>query len=277
MHTMARVKNLQLASGDSPEPAVREIGEEQVVSIADILVANTRQEAAELIDLYDANPEKISVINPGVDLTTFIPGSKTGARTLLGINQDAQLIVFVGRIQPLKGPDVLLRGAAELLRTHPEFRETLTVAICGGPSGAGLDDPDSLVKLAKDLGITDNVRFVPPVNRADLVTWFQAADLCAVPSYSESFGLVALEAQACGTPVVATRVGGLTTTVNDKVSGLLVNGHLPERWASAFTSILTENELAENLTSGAISHASNFSWDHTVHQLFDVYQSLISK
>jgi len=277
MHTMARVKNLQLASGDLPEPAVREIGEEQVVNIADILVANTGQEAAELIDLYDANPEKIRVINPGVDLTTFIPGSKTDARNLLGINQDAQLIVFVGRIQPLKGPDVLLRGAAELLRTHPQLRETLTVAICGGPSGAGLDDPDSLVKLAKDLGITDNVHFVPPVNRADLVTWFQAADLCAVPSYSESFGLVALEAQACGTPVVATRVGGLATTVNDGVSGLLVNGHMPEHWASAFASILTDNERAEFLSCGAISHASNFSWDHTVGQLFDVYQSLNNK
>ena len=277
MHTMARVKNSQLASGDTPEPAVREIGEEQVVEIADVLVANTEQEAQELHELYGADVGKIRVVSPGVDLSTFVPGSKTDARTRLGIDHNAQLIVFVGRIQPLKGPDVLLRGAAELLRTHSQLRKTLTVAICGGPSGAGLDNPNLLVDQANDLGIADNVRFVPPLNRAELVTWFQAADVCAVPSYSESFGLVALEAQACGTPVVASRVGGLVTTVNNNISGLLVDGHLPAHWASALASIVTNAELADQLSIGAITHASNFSWDDTADHLIDVYESVISK
>lgn len=276
MHTMARVKNAALAAGDSPEPAVREIGEEQVVTIADYLVANTDQEAHELIELYHAQPERVRVINPGVDLDLFVPGDKLLARNSLGIAADAKVLLFVGRIQPLKAPDVLLKATAELLESHPDMRKDLVVAICGGPSGSGLDEPDALQRLADDLGISDVVRFVPPINRENLVTWFQAADLCAVPSHSESFGLVALEAQACGTPVIATRVGGLSTTVAEGVSGLLVDGHNPKDWAETIELVLTDPELAEKLKTGAIEHAAKFGWDRTTDELLDVYQHAVS-
>lgn len=276
MHTMARVKNAALAAGDFPEPAVREIGEEQVVAIADYLVANTDQEAHELIELYHAKPERVRVINPGVDLDAFVPGDKTLARKSLGISADAKVLLFVGRIQPLKAPDVLLKAAAELLKRHPDLRKNLVVAICGGPSGSGLDEPDALHRLAAELEITDVVRFVPPINRENLVTWFQAADLCAVPSHSESFGLVALEAQACGTPVIATRVGGLTTTVCEGVSGLLVDGHRPTHWAEAIQTVLFDAELARKLQLGAITHAANFGWDRTTDELVDVYQHAVA-
>lgn len=276
MHTMARVKNAALAFGDSPEPAVREIGEEQVVAIADYLVANTEQEASELIELYHAEPERVRVINPGVDLEMFIPGSKTLTRETLGIAVDAKVLLFVGRIQPLKAPDVLLKAAAELVMRNPELRKDLVVAICGGPSGSGLDEPDALHRLAAELGISDVVRFVPPINRQELVGWFQAADLCAVPSHSESFGLVALEAQACGTPVIATRVGGLTTTVADGSSGLLVDGHSPTDWSQAIELILTDKELAQKLQKGAVIHAGKFGWDRTTDELLDVYQHAVS-
>jgi len=276
MHTMARVKNSALAAGDSPEPAVREIGEEQVVAIADYLVANTEQEASELIELYHADPSRVRVINPGVDLDVFIPGDKTLARKALGIASDAKVLLFVGRIQPLKAPDVLLKAAAELLKRHPDMRKDLVVAICGGPSGSGLDEPDALHRLAAELGISDVVWFVPPINRQNLVTWFQAADLCAVPSHSESFGLVALEAQACGTPVVATRVGGLTTTVAAGSSGLLVDGHDPADWATAISQVLSDTDLAAKLQQGAISHAAKFGWDRTTDELLEVYQHAVS-
>ncbi|MCX6404156.1 MAG: glycosyltransferase, partial [Actinobacteria bacterium] len=151
MHTMARVKNAALAAGDSPEPAVREIGEEQVVEIADYLVANTEQEARELIELYHAKPERVRVINPGVDLEAFVPGDKLLARKSLGIAPEAKVLLFVGRIQPLKAPDVLLKAAAELIKHNPDLRKDLVVAICGGPSGSGLEEPDALHRLAHEL------------------------------------------------------------------------------------------------------------------------------
>jgi len=275
MHTMARVKNASLAQGDAPEPEVREIGEEQVVAIADALVANTDQEAQELIELYQADPKRVRVINPGVDLEQFVPGNKFDARELLGIDPHKKILLFVGRIQPLKAPDVLLKAAAELVLHNPELRQDLIVAICGGPSGSGLDEPEALQRLANELGINDLVRFIPPINRENLVTWFQAADVCAVPSYSESFGLVALEAQACGTPVIAARVGGLATTVADGVSGLLVDGHDRANWANAIYRLVTDQELHASLSSGALTHAAKFSWSNTASKLIQTYEEVI--
>ena len=275
MHTMARVKNASLALGDTPEPAVREIGEEQVVAIADALVANTDQEAQELIELYQADSKRVRVINPGVDLEHFVLGDKAKARETLGISNQKKILLFVGRIQPLKAPDVLLKATAELVLNHPELREDLIVAICGGPSGSGLEEPEALQRLANELGITDLVRFIPPINRESLVTWFQAADVCAVPSYSESFGLVALEAQACGTPVIAARVGGLSTTVADGVSGLLVDGHDPATWATAINRVLTDQDLYVQLSAGALNHAEKFSWSNTANKLIQTYEEVI--
>ena len=274
MHTMARVKNMQLAEGDSPEPAVRIIGEEQVVEVADRLVANTDQEARELIELYHADPNRVSVINPGVDLDTFAPGDKSAARETLGIKEDALLLLFVGRIQPLKGPEILLKAAAVMVRDNPEIRNRLVIGICGGPSGSGLEQPQWLINLADELQIRDIVRFIPPVTRSELVTWFQAATLSVVPSYSESFGLVALEAQACGTPVIAAKVGGLMTTVRDQYSGVLVQGHNPQDWASTLSQICSDPTLLVKLSNGALSHAGQFSWDKTTQQLLEIYQEI---
>jgi D-inositol-3-phosphate glycosyltransferase len=215
MHTMARVKNLTLAQGDSPEPAIREIGEEQVVAAADRLVANTHAEAKELIELYHADPNRVRVVHPGVDLELFIPGNEGAARADLGIAPEAIVLLFVGRIQPLKAPDVLIEAAAEILKRNPQLRSQLVVAICGGPSGSGLERPDALLTLARDLGVSEVVRFVPPTSRAQLVKWYQAATVCVVPSYSESFGLVAIEAQACGTRVIGSSWGATPDLLGD--------------------------------------------------------------
>ena len=238
MHTMAKVKNLTLADGDWPEPAAREIGEAQVVEAADRLVANTHEEAAQLISLYAADPARVATVAPGVDLDRFLPGDRAAARAGLGLPADAVVLLFVGRIQPLKAPDVLLRAAARLVHDDPALRERLVVAVVGGPSGTGLAAPESLQHLADELKIRDLVRFAPPVAQDDLPRWYRAADLTVVPSHSESFGLVAVESQACGTPVVAARVGGLLTAVRDGVSGVLVDGHDPADWARTLSGLV---------------------------------------
>lgn len=276
MHTMARVKNLTLAKGDSPEPAIREIGEEQVVNAADRLVANTHAEAKELIELYHAEPKRVRVVHPGVDLDKFIPGDQTAARKDLGVAKDAIVLLFVGRIQPLKAPDILIKAAAEILKLSPQLRNRLLVTICGGPSGSGLDHPDALVELATSLGITDIVKFVPPTSRDELVKWFQAATLCAVPSYSESFGLVAIEAQACGIPVIAARVGGLQTAVRDGISGVLIDGHDEKVWAQEILRVTSDGNLQSRLAIGAIDHASQFGWEDTTEKLIAVYNEAVA-
>ena len=269
MHTMARVKNSQLAEGDTPEPPGREIGEAQVVESADRLVANTQGEARELIELYDADPDKVRVVPPGVDLDVFSVGDVAAARAQVGLPQDAQVLLFVGRIQPLKAPDVLLKAAADLLSRRPELRRKLVVAVIGGPSGSGLGKPRALQQLAQQLGIQAQVRFVPPVDRATLALWYRAADLVAVPSHSESFGLVAVEAQACGTPVVAAAVGGLPIAVGD--SGLLIKGHRTADWSAGLESLLDDPARRELLSRRAVEHASQFSWDRTTDRLLEVY------
>ncbi len=273
-HTLAKVKNALLAEGDVPEPMARLIGEEQVVDVADRLVASTHEEAAELIDLYAAAPSKVTTIAPGVDLGTFSPGSRVAARRLLGLREDALTLLFVGRIQPLKAPDLLLRAAA-LLRRDPSMSERLQVVVLGAPSGSVLAEPHWLSALATSLGLDATVRFVPPASRSTVADFYRAADITVVPSYNESFGLVALESQACGTPVVAAAVGGLTTAVQDGVSGVLVDGHDPELWAKVLGDLLSTPRALAALADGSRAHAERFSWDHTTGALLDSYRDAI--
>jgi len=279
MHTMAKVKNAALAEGDTPEPNGRVIGEEQVVAAADRLLANTDAEARELVQLYGAPPAHVKVVPPGVDLEVFSPGGpggRAGARRRLGIPMTAHLLLFVGRIQPLKAPDVLVRATAHLLAARPELREDLVVAVLGGPSGSGLEHPTQLQDLAAGLDLGDVVRFHPPVRRAVVADWYRAADLVVVPSYNESFGLVAVEAQACGTPVVAAAVGGLRTAVAHGVSGVLVDGHDPRVWARVIGDLVGDPGRRRALEAGAVRRSSAFSWDVTVEATLDVYAEAVA-
>jgi D-inositol-3-phosphate glycosyltransferase len=271
MHTMAKVKNLALADDDTPEPLAREIGEAQVVAAADRLVANTDEEGKALIELYDADPAQVVTVPPGVDLDMFRPGPAAAARQRLGLPAGASVLLFVGRIQPLKAPDVLLRAVARLLAEQPSLRERLVVAVVGGLSGSGLAHPDSLRGLARELGLSDVVRFTDPVPQPALADWYRAADLTVVPSYSESFGLVAIESQACGTPVVAAAAGGLRTAVRDGVSGVLVDGHDPGDYAAVLGELLADDQRRRALGRGAIAHAAGFSWAATASGMLDVY------
>ncbi|MGH3735248.1 MAG: D-inositol-3-phosphate glycosyltransferase [Micromonosporaceae bacterium] len=273
-HTLAKVKNLLLAEDDVPEPHTRVIGEEQVVAEADWLVANTTSEAVELAELYAADPERLSVVAPGADLRRFTPGPAD--RAAFGLPEDGFVLLFVGRIQPLKAPDVVVRALAALHARNPRLAARTTAVICGGPSGTGLERPRHLQELAASLGVGGSVRFLPPQPADRLAQLYRAADLLCVPSHNESFGLVALEAQACGTPVVAASVGGLVTAVADGESGLLVDGHCAEDWAATVEKLLTAGELRRSLAAGAVRHAANFSWDRTVHGLLGVYRRALA-
>jgi D-inositol-3-phosphate glycosyltransferase len=276
MHTMAKVKNATLAAGDIPEPASRIIGESQVVEAADRLVANTAEEADQLVGLYGADPRRVDVVSPGVDLDVFLPGRRSAARAELGIAETDDVLLFVGRIQPLKGPDVVLGAVAKLVEGDLARRNRTVVAVVGGPSGSGAAEPEQLQKLAVELGISDLVHFSPALPQRELVRWYQAADVTVVPSYSESFGLVAVESQACGTPVVAASVGGLRTAVSEGESGLLVVGHDPDDYAAALHLLITDHDLRRRLGDGAVEHAGRFGWPATAARLLGVYARAMS-
>jgi D-inositol-3-phosphate glycosyltransferase len=277
MHTMARVKNLALAEGESPEPMLRVQGETQVVAAADALIANTDAEAASLVSLYDACPDDVSVVSPGVNLEMFTAkGNKGDARAVIGVPADAHVVTFVGRIQPHKGPEVLIRAIAEMVTHSPMLRAKLVTLIVGGASGANGAEVDRMKELVQWLGINDVVRFAPPVDRTGLADYYRASDLVCVPSYSESFGLVALEAQACGTPVVASAVGGLRTAVADGISGVLVDGHNPRAWSSVIARLLQEPQRRVLLSMGAFEHASHFGWDATSRGTLDIYDRVLT-
>ena len=270
-HTLAAVKNSSLADGDTAEPMGRVIGEQQVVAEADRLIANTRTEARELVDHYDADPAKIDVVAPGADLDCYTPGSRDAARAALGLplSADADYVTFVGRIQPLKAPDVLLAAMAPLIRADTTGR--LRLMIVGGPSGTGLERPRALVDLAAELGVSDRVDFLPPQTPERLAEVYRASNLVAVPSFSESFGLVAVEAQACGVPVIAADVGGLGVAVRDGVTGRLVAGHDIGLWTRELKALLDDPDRRERYGAAAVDHAHDFSWEHTTDALLASY------
>jgi len=282
MHTLGKVKNLALASGDCAEPEARIRGEASVVAAADRLVANTAEEARQLIELYGADPWRVETVSPGVDLSVFSPapsrpGSAAAVRGRLGLPADAVVLVFAGRIQPLKGPDVVLRAAASLLRSCPWLADRLVVVIVGGPSGSEVGAPGRLAGLASGLGISEFVRLEPPCSQPELADWYRAADIVLVPSHSESFGLVALEAQACGTPVVAAAVGGLRTAVRDGYSGVLVDGHDPAVWARVLKELIRAPRKLAELSRGALEHASGFGWPMTAERLISLYTDAMTQ
>src|SRR5450830_396830 len=269
MHTIAAVKNAALAPGDEPEPAGRLIGEQQLVDVADALVASTDDERSALMEHYGADPGRVFVVPPGVDLALFQSESHTRVqlRRLLGLPESGHLVLFAGRVQPLKGPDVLVRALGVLAATG---REVPHLVVLGGPSGRPTAVRE-LSALAATTGVGGDVVLRPPVPRTELARWYRAADVVAMPSRSESFGLVAIEAQASGTPVLAAAVGGLRSVVTDGVSGTLVPGHDPAVWADAIADHLADTGARARLAVGARRVAERFGWDAAAEQMLKVY------
>ena len=278
MHTMGRVKNLNLAVGDRAEPATRIVAESEIARLADRLVANTAHERDELVALYGADPRRIDVVHPGVNHDVFVPTGRATARRRLGIAHgkpavlpsEQRVVLFAGRLQPHKGPAIVIEALGHLPgNAH--------LVVVGGPSGAGLDHPEALAELADRMGLAGRVSFLPPMSQPELADWYAAADVVCVPSHSESFGLVALEAQACGTPVVAAAVGGLTTAVVDGVTGLLVEGHRPADYARAVRTLLKDDSLREAMGAKAAVHAAGFSWELTADRLLATYTAAVGR
>ena len=271
-HTLGRVKNLSLADGDQPEPPTRLAGEERVAAAADCLLAPTPVEARQLVELYGASPAKVRVVPHGVDRARFSPGDQAAARAALGVGR-RRLLAFVGRLQPLKAPDLAVLALAELTARRPDLDAGLLVV--GGASGNGGGEPARLQRLAAEHGVADRVRLLDPQPHDRLATVYRAADLVLMPSWSESFGLVALEAQACGTPVVAAGVGGLAHAVGDGTTGVLVGGRDPAAWAATVAGLLSNSRRRAAMGAAAARFAGAHGWDRTAARLLAVYGDLV--
>jgi D-inositol-3-phosphate glycosyltransferase len=280
-HTLARVK--ADAAGEEPDHRVE--AEIEVIRCCDAILASCAEEAADLRRHYDAPPDRIEVVAPGVDHAFFSPGDRLGARAALGWSppgrisasggdgaDDHPVLLFVGRIQPLKGLDVAVRALAALDRPDAEL------VVVGGPSGP--EGPAELARvraLVAGLGVEDRVRFVDPQPHHRLSTWYRAADVVLVPSRSESFGLVALEAAACGTPVVAAAVGGLRTLVDHGTTGYLVEGRRPEAFAAAVAALLDDPALAAAMARRARERAAGYTWSTAAARLRRIYADLAAR
>jgi D-inositol-3-phosphate glycosyltransferase len=266
-HTLGRVKESVRAPGEPRESLVRIAAEAEVVARAGCVVASTPADAADLFEHYQAAPERLCVSPPGVDHDLFSPGDAAEARRRVGVGEDGRWMAVVGRIHPLKGIDVAIRALAHL--------ESVRLLVVGGPSGPdGHAEMKRLEALAAATA-PGRVVFLPPVAHEEVVDVYRAADVVVVPSRSESFGLVAAEAQASGTPVVAARVGGLAYTVADDQSGYLVAGEDPATYAEAISRIIDDPEEAARLSAGAVAHAAGFSWEATADRLLELYHGMV--
>ncbi len=274
-HTLGKVKNYSLALDEGPEPAHRLAGEERVIAEADRILAPTPAEAAHLVGLYRADPSTIRIVPPGVDHGLFFPRSRDRARERLHLT-GVRLVLFVGRLQPHKGPDVAIRTVAEALARDPRGTDDVVLAIVGGPSGTSRGaEVARLIDLAAALEVGERVMFFPPQPQGRLADFYAAAEVVLVPSRSESFGLVALEAQACGTPVVASAVGGLRYVVVDGVSGYLVQGHDPGDHAERLLALLGDPDGARRMGEAGVAHSRSFSWEVTALEVLGVYRELL--
>ncbi|HYO60590.1 MAG TPA: glycosyltransferase [Actinomycetota bacterium] len=271
-HTLGKVKNRFLAPGDVPEPAARLEGEARVIDAADVLVASTDDEWKHLACLYGAHHDKLKTLHPGVDHSVFSPGDRAAARAQLGFSDEA-VMLYVGRIQRLKGIELAIRAAEQLV---PALDQPLRFVVAGGASGAAGDiEVARLRSLVDELGLEDVVRFVGAVPHADLPAYYRAADALVVCSHSESFGLTALEAHSCGTPVVGTPVGGLSHVVADERSGFLVDTRDPAVFAARLKTLLADPALRARFGAEAVASAASFSWDRTATSLLELYECLV--
>jgi D-inositol-3-phosphate glycosyltransferase len=267
-HTLARVK---ADAGVDDDPDQRARVEHDVINCADLMLASTESEREQLVTHYGAVRERVEIVPPGVDHSVFYPDDTTLAKKRLGLDGQRTLL-FAGRIQPLKGVGLAVRCLAELRD------ENAILLVVGGPSGPDGDDELARVRdLAHELGVAGNVRFVPPQPHTRLADFYRAADVCIVPSRAESFGLVALEAAACGTPVVAASVGGLRSLVDDGASGFLVDDRDPAAYAAPVALLLDDPELAAEIGANASARSRRYSWSITAARLRRLYGDLVAR
>jgi len=273
-HTLGKVKDAMRGDNESPSSSHRLLTEQEVIERSDCVIASTPHEFEDLLQHYGASPERLCVSPPGVDHSTFSPGSRDEAKQRLGFGEE-RIVLYAGRIQSHKGTDLGVRTLAHIPETLSDGSGPTVLHIVGGASGA--DGKAELARCrasAARAGISERVRFFDPVAHRTLADHYRASDVVIVPSKSESFGLVAAEAQACGVPVVAANVGGLPYVVDASESGLLVNDHNPRAFASAVSAILDHAPFAERLSQGSLEHSERFSWDKTATRLLELYEGI---
>ena len=271
-HTLGLVKNRTLASGARPEPLLRIRVEGEIAQQANLLIASTADEGDDLIRSYGADPEHVYVVAPGIDLATFQPLDRAEARRKIGYGA-GRLLLFVGRLERLKGVEIAIRALALLRdREHDDLR----LIVLGEDSRDGDESEKERLKAAASaLGVRDRVDFLGSVAHHELPYFYAAADALVMPSYSESFGLVALEAQACGRPVVASGVSGLRSVVRDEVSGYLIDGDDPATYAERIGRLLADPELAQQMGRRGRLLAQRFSWTGTAERLESLFEDVI--
>jgi D-inositol-3-phosphate glycosyltransferase len=279
-HTLGLVKREVMDEDIDGESDVRVEIEREAVRKSAAIVAASEIELGELRRLYRADVSRVAVIPCGVDPRVFHPVRQADAREKLGRDQCERLILFVGRIEQIKGIDVLLRGLGLLFQRHPELRSDVCLLVIGGALDPGDDAPETekiieLRRLVHEHRMEANVSFVGSRGQEELALYYAAADLCAVPSLTESFGLVALEAMACGTPVVGTKVGGLQTVIDHGESGLLVPAGDDEALADAMAEVLTDWRLRMHLAHGARDRAEKFTWSRVGDRIVDLYDRVL--
>ncbi|MCX6525676.1 MAG: glycosyltransferase, partial [Actinobacteria bacterium] len=263
-HTLARVK----AEAGDHESLERVQAEAQVIGCCDAICASNPVEAEQLIQFYGAIPERIELVAPGVDHAFFSPGERLGAQTALGID-DRPTLLFVGRIQPLKGLKIAVAALAQLQNKQARL------IVVGGPSGAeGQEELASVLALIDSLGVAERVHWVEPQPHHALSTFYRAADVVVVPSRSESFGLVALEAAACATPVVAAAVGGLRSLVQDDLTGFLIDSRDPSLFAQRIDELLAHPDRAAAMGRAGALESDRYAWATTAGRLRRLYGDL---
>lgn len=273
-HTLGRVKDLARRTDEPASGPMRTLTEQEVIAQSDCVIASTPAEFDDLLDQYGASPERLCISPPGVDHGIFHPGDTAAVRRRLDVG-DGPIVLFVGRVEPLKGVDIAVEAMAQLPPQTATSDGPPHLVIIGGPSGAQGEREIELVgKRAAALGVNDRIHFVPAQPHAALAAFYQAADVLVMPSRSESFGLVAAEAQACGLPVVASAVGGLRFAVADGESGLLVVGEDPADYAIALTKVLGNRALALSMADRAVDFAAQFSWAGTADRLLELYDGI---
>ncbi len=273
-HTLGLVKNRSLAAGARPEPELRIRVEAEIAEQADLLMASTEDEGRDLVDTYGADPERVAIVAPGVDLSMFQPMDRWTARREIGYG-NGRLLLFVGRLERLKGVEIAIRALALLRdRQHDDVR----LLVLGQDSREGDEsEMERLKAVASEVGVRDRVDFVGSVAHHELPYFYAAADVCVMPSYSESFGLVGLEAQACGCPVVASDVAGLRSVVRDEVTGYLVESHDPAAYAERIGRLLADGELAQQMGRRGRLLAQRYSWSRTADRIVELFEDLSAR
>jgi D-inositol-3-phosphate glycosyltransferase len=275
-HTLGEMKNRVARNDEEREGSYRVEGEKRVIARADRIIAATLAEQAQLQFLYKANKRKIAIIPPGVDTGHFYPIPMDEAREFIGADPDNKLVLFVGRIEPLKGVDTLIK-AMSCQRTAP--LGSVTLMIIGGDPNVSPEEMSAemvrIQKLCDELSMGRMVAFLGKRAQETLPYYYSAADVLVMPSHYESFGMVALEAMACGTPVIASQVGGLAFLIRDGETGYHVPDQDPKALCEKLMLLLDDPHQRETMGLRAAEYAKDYAWENIAHQIIEVYKSLV--